>query len=86
LRKPPDGTEVDDAALEAAIQQVIAAGKKTGTQTGMHTMSHQEALQRAAQGMQFIAVESELRMMTERSQEVLIALRPGHVAKDVTRY
>jgi len=86
LRKPPDGPEVDDATLEAAIAQVVAAGKKTGTPTGMHTMSPQAALERAAQGMQFLAVESELMMMTERAQEVLQKLHPSRTAKDVTRY
>ncbi len=85
LRKPGE-PEADDAALETALARVVAAGKKTGTPTGMHTMSPEAALARAAPGMQFIAVESELRMMTERAEAVLQKLQPGRVARDVARY
>ena len=56
------------------IQRVIAIGKKTGTPTGMHVMDPKTALRRAEQGMQFIAVASELRMMTEKAGETLKAI------------
>jgi 4-hydroxy-2-oxoheptanedioate aldolase len=49
-------------------------------------MSPAAALKRAKQGMQFIAVGSELRMMTERAQETMAALRPEHEAKELARY
>jgi 4-hydroxy-2-oxoheptanedioate aldolase len=81
-----DGRVADDATLEAALARVVAAGKKTGTPTGMHTMSAEAALARAAQGMQFLAIGSELRMMTAEAQSVLRALRPEGEAKDVARY
>jgi 4-hydroxy-2-oxoheptanedioate aldolase len=80
-----DGTEATDDAFEALLARVIAAGKKTGTPTGMHVMSPEAALRRAAQGMQFIAVASELRMMTERAQQMIAALGLGG-GKDLARY
>jgi 4-hydroxy-2-oxoheptanedioate aldolase len=80
-----NGTEATDDAFEALLARVIAAGKKTGTPTGMHVMSPEAALQRAAQGMQFIAVASELRMMTERAQQMVAALGIGG-GKDLARY
>ena len=52
----------------------------------MHTMTPDAALARAAQGMQFLAIGSELRMMTAEAQNVLRALRPEGEAKDVARY
>jgi 4-hydroxy-2-oxoheptanedioate aldolase len=67
------------------LARVIAAGKKTGTPTGMHVMTSEAALARAAQGMQFIAVASELRMMTEKAQQMVAALGLG-AGKDVARY
>jgi 4-hydroxy-2-oxoheptanedioate aldolase len=82
----PDGVPADDAALEAAIARVVAIGKKTGTPTGMHTMSVDAALSRAAQGMQFIAVGSELRMMTAEAQATIKGLHPDGVARDIARY
>jgi len=80
------GREATDAEFEQAIERIIAAGKKTGTPTGIHAMSTSAALKRAEQGMQFIAVASELRMMTERAQEALGGLRPGQEMKELARY
>ncbi len=71
-----DGSEATDAQFETALQQIIDAGRKTGTPTGMHVMEPAAALRRAAQGMQFLAVGSELRMMSEKAKEFLVALRP----------
>ncbi len=82
----PDGTEASDEAFEAALQKVIAIGKKTGTPTGMHVMDTKSALRRASEGMQFIAIGSELRMMTERAQEILRAIHPDEKEKDYVKY
>ncbi len=83
--RSPDGREADDAAFEALLARVIAAGKKAGTPTGMQAMSPEAALKRAAQGMQFLAVSSELRMMTQEAQAMLRALG-DESGKDVARY
>jgi 4-hydroxy-2-oxoheptanedioate aldolase len=85
MRKP-DGTEATDEEFEAAIQKVIAVGRKTGTPTGMHIMDPAIALERAKQGMQFIAVGSDLRFMTERAQDILRTLHPDEARKDLVRY
>jgi len=84
MRKP-DGTEATDEEFEAALQQVIDTGRKVGTPTGMHVMDAQTALRRAEQGMQFIAVGSELRMMTVEAQRTLAELT-GRTGQDVARY
>lgn len=84
--RQPDGTEATDAEFEAALQCIVDSGKKTGTPTGMHTMTAEAAIQRAKQGMQFIAVASDLRMLTVKAQEMLSAVNPEVVAKDVARY
>jgi 4-hydroxy-2-oxoheptanedioate aldolase len=80
-----DGTEASDAEFEAMIQRVIAAGKKTGTPTGMHVMDPKTALRRAEEGMQFIAIGSELRMMTEKASETLKAVGLGD-RKELVKY
>jgi 4-hydroxy-2-oxoheptanedioate aldolase len=85
MRKP-DGSEATDEAFEAMIQKVIGAGKKTGTPTGMHVMDPKTALHRAQQGMQFIAVASELRMMTERAAEMVQAVHPNRPQKELVKY
>src|SRR5262245_59536410 len=85
MRKP-DGSEASEAEFEAMLERIIAIGKKTGTPTGMHVMNAEVAVKRAAQGMQFIAVASELRMMTAKAEEFLKTLKPEGASKDVARY
>lgn len=72
-----DGTEATDTEFEAALQTIVDTGKKVGTPTGMHVMDPQVALDRAAQGMQFIAIGSDLRFMSERAGQILDKVRPG---------
>ncbi|HEX3726202.1 MAG TPA: aldolase/citrate lyase family protein [Pirellulales bacterium] len=81
-----DGSEASDEAFEDMLQEVIRIGKKTGTPTGMHVMDPQAALHRAEQGMQFIAVASELRMMTEKATEFLADLHPNRARKELVKY
>lgn len=84
--KTTDAPNPTDAEFETMIDRVVAAGKKVGCPTGMHTMDPQSALKRAAQGMQFIAVGSDLRFMTQKAQETLKALNPDASQKELARY
>jgi 4-hydroxy-2-oxoheptanedioate aldolase len=84
--RTPDGSMPTEEEHEAMIQQVIAIGKKVGTPTGIHVMDPQAALCRAQQGMQFIAVASDLRMMSQRLEEMVRALGIEGGAKDLARY
>jgi len=84
--RSPDGADPTSQEHEAMIQRVIATGKKVGTPTGMHTMEPEEALKRAAEGMQFLAVGSDLRMLTMKAQESLKILHPHGAQRDVARY
>jgi len=81
-----DGTFPTAEEHEAQIQRVIEVGKQVGTATGIHAMDAESALERAAQGMQFIAVGSDLRMMTQEAQRVVGTVFPDGEAKDVARY
>lgn len=82
----PDGRRPTDEEHEAMIQRVIEIGKRTGTPTGIHTMDPQSALRRAEQGMQFIAVGSDLRMMNLKAQEIVRTIWPQTAAKEIARY
>ncbi len=81
-----DGTEATDDEFESALGQVVACGRKCGTPTGMHVMDPTIALQRAAQGMQFIAIGSDLRFMSERALEVLSLVKPTSQTVSAVRY
>jgi 4-hydroxy-2-oxoheptanedioate aldolase len=84
--RSPDGTMPTDEAHEAMIQRVIEIGKRVGTPTGIHAMDPESALSRAEQGMQFIAVGSDLRMMNAKVQETVKILWPEGEGKDLARY
>ncbi|HRF01986.1 MAG TPA: aldolase/citrate lyase family protein [Pirellulaceae bacterium] len=81
-----DGTFPTDAEHEEAVQQVLAIGKQLGTPTGIHTFSADEALRRAEQGMQFLAIGSELKFLTTEAERVLSRLDPSRATKDLARY
>lgn len=84
--RAPDGTEATDEEFEAMLQRVIAAGKKVGTPTGMHVMDPQTALKRCEQGMQFIAVGSDLRLMSTEATNTLKALGIEGTRGEAVRY
>jgi 4-hydroxy-2-oxoheptanedioate aldolase len=84
--RAPDGTFPTAEAHEEMVQRVIRAGKKVKCPTGIHSMDPKDALKRAEQGMQFIAVGSDLRMITQKAQETLDILRPQAEKKDIARY
>ena len=81
-----DGTEASEEEFQAMLDRVVAIGKEVGTPTGMHVMDTDHALRRAEQGMQFIAIGSELKMMITQAQQILTAVAPEEVARDVARY
>ena len=84
--RDPDGTFPTTEAHEAMLQRVIDVGKQVGTPTGMHAMSAEAACARANQGMQFIAVASDLKMLTERAQETVAQIKPETQQEDIARY
>ena len=84
--RTPDGTIPTTEEHEAMIQRVVEIGKQVGTPTGIHAMDPESALKRAEQGMQFIAVGSDLRMMNVMVQETVKTLWPEGDEKDLARY
>ena len=83
--RSPDGTDPTPAEFEKMLQRVLAAGKKVGTPVGLHVQSLEAVKQRIAEGWQFIALGSELRMMTHTAQQWTAALdmkpRQGELAR-----
>ncbi|HSQ54223.1 MAG TPA: aldolase/citrate lyase family protein [Gemmata sp.] len=77
--KPPS-SEV----FKETLAEILVACKRIGVPAGIHTFSIEEAKSRIAEGWQFIAVNSELRFMTETAKKVVDGLGKspgGEVAK-----
>ena len=68
------------------VQRVIEIGRQVGTPTGMHVMDAASALERAEQGMQFLAIGSDLRLMLQSAQQVVRTLYPERHGEDVVPY
>lgn len=83
--KGPDGAAPEPEQFEAMLQRILETGKKFGTPVGLHTASVTEAKRRIDEGWQFVAVQSELKMMIEKAQEHVAALGM-HSASDLARY
>jgi 4-hydroxy-2-oxoheptanedioate aldolase len=79
-------SQVSDEQLEGMLARVVAAGKKVGTPTGMHVMEAEHALARVKQGMQFLAVGSDLKMLAQTARTQVAALRPGETVAKLVRY
>jgi 4-hydroxy-2-oxoheptanedioate aldolase len=66
-----DGTGPTGDATAKAMARILAACRKHKVAAGVHCFSTAEAQRRIAEGWQFIAVNSELRMMLDGAAAVL---------------
>lgn len=81
-----DGVDPSAEEHEAMLQRVLVAGKKTGTPVGLHVQTVEQVEQRIAEGWQFIAIGSELKMMVSKAQELVTGLKLRDQAADLARY
>jgi 4-hydroxy-2-oxoheptanedioate aldolase len=68
------------------LQRVLAVGKKVGTPVGLHVLTPEQVTKRIAEGWQFIALASEMRMMVSKAHEMVAALNLTRGAGDLARY
>ena len=78
--KPPSGE-----ATSQAMKHILATCKKYGVPAGLHCYSPEEAQARIAEGWQFIAIGSELRMMMDAASDIVRRTGLGTQA-DLARY
>ena len=72
------GIPIHEPGLQELVKRNVAARRMQFTTDVSAAVNHGT--------LQFIAVGSELRMMTERAQETLKALDPQQEAKELARY
>jgi 4-hydroxy-2-oxoheptanedioate aldolase len=82
----PDGVDPSPDALEAMLQRVLAAGKETGTPVGLHVQTVEQVQKRIAEGWQFLAIASDLRMLVSKAQELVGGLNLKSQRGDLARY
>src|SRR5437867_649570 len=69
-----DGKPPSPEAFKQALADILAGCKRNKVAAGIHTFGAEEARLRIADGWQFIAVGSELKMMVEGAKSVTDAL------------
>jgi 4-hydroxy-2-oxoheptanedioate aldolase len=83
MRKP-DGSPPDKDEFAQALQTILTGCKKLGIAAGIHTFSPAEAQQKIAEGWQFLAIASELKMMIDGASAIVNAM--GKKTGDLARY
>lgn len=84
--RTPDGKDPSPEEFEAMLQRILVVGKKTGTPVGLHVQTVDEVRKRTAEGWQFLALGSELRMMISQAQKLAAEVSGVTGQTDLARY
>ena len=72
--------------MEDTLGRILAACKRCGVAAGLHVFSIDDAHMRIAEGWQFIAVNSDLRMMVAGAEALAKAVHPESVGGGSAKY
>ena len=81
-----DGTPPGKDVFEATLTRIREAAQRQKLPCGLHVFSAEDALRRAREGWQFIAVISELKMMLDGAAAIVRQVNPQSAAGSLARY
>ena len=81
-----DGSPPGKELFEATLTRIREAAKRQKLPCGLHVFSAADALKRAREGWQFIAVVSELKMMLDGAAEIVRQVDPQNTATGFAKY
>jgi 4-hydroxy-2-oxoheptanedioate aldolase len=84
--RTPDGTMPSNEYFEDTLTRIREAAKRNNLPSGLHVFSIEDALRRASEGWQLIAVNSELKMMLDGAMELSRRANPNRAAGDLAKY
>ena len=84
--KAADGSPPNKDVFEATLTRIREAAHRQKLPCGLHVFSAADALKRASEGWQFIAVNSELKMMLDGAAQVARQVNPEHAAAGLAKY
>jgi len=85
MRKP-DGTPPSKELMEETLTRIREAAKRNNVPSGIHVHSIADAERRIAEGWQFIALGSELKMMLDGAMGYLRQLNPNQSSAEMAKY
>jgi 4-hydroxy-2-oxoheptanedioate aldolase len=84
--KAPDGSPPNKDVFEATLTRIREAAQRQKLPCGLHVFSAADALRRAREGWQFIAVVSELKMMLDGAAEIVRQVDPQYASSNLAKY
>jgi 4-hydroxy-2-oxoheptanedioate aldolase len=81
-----DGSPPPKDTFEATLARIREAAERNKLPCGLHVLSPADALKRAQEGWQFIAVGSELKMMLEGAAELMKQIQPQPGREELAKY
>ncbi len=84
--KSRDGSLPPKEVFEATLTRIRESAQRNRLPCGLHVFSAADALKRAREGWQFIAVVSELKMMLEGAAEIIRQVDPERAAANLAKY
>lgn len=81
-----DGAMPSKEAFEGTLTRVLQAAQRHRVPCGLHVLTAEEALRRARQGFQFIAVGSELKFMLEGAADAVHQVNPQETVEELAKY
>jgi 4-hydroxy-2-oxoheptanedioate aldolase len=80
------GTPPSPSATQEAMQHILTTCRKFGVAAGVHTFSAQEARCRIEEGWQFIAINSDLKMLLDGAAAILRDLGGNRLRSEMAKY
>jgi 4-hydroxy-2-oxoheptanedioate aldolase len=81
-----DGSMPSKEYLEHTLTRIREAAQRQRVPCGLHVLTTSDALRRAREGWQFIAVGSELKFMLDGAAEHLRQANPAEAQEDLAKY
>jgi 4-hydroxy-2-oxoheptanedioate aldolase len=81
-----DGSSASREAFEATLTRIREAARRNRLPCGLHVLTPADALRRAREGWQFIAVGSELKMMLEGAADLTRQINAQPNPEELARY
>ena len=82
--RDPSGKPPTPEVFKQTLAEILAGCKRNKIAAGIHTFSLEEAKMRIDEGWQFIAVNSELKFMTDAAKKIVDGL--GRGGGEVAKY
>jgi 4-hydroxy-2-oxoheptanedioate aldolase len=81
-----DGSPPEKPAFEATLTRIREAAQRNHLPCGLHVLTATDALKRAREGWQFLAVGSELKMMLEGAADLMKQISAEPKAEELAKY